>query len=92
MTLLHCCFQEKRSGALPCSGERNWCTTVLKDKETGVLLFLVEGNRCFTVFKRRDLVLYCFQEKENGALLFSRICKMVHIPCFQEKGTGSLEG
>ena len=34
--VLHC-SQEKGSGALLFSGERNRCTTVLKEKETGAV-------------------------------------------------------
>ena len=39
--------------------------------ETGALLFSGERKWFSTVFRRRDLVLYCFQEKGSGTLLFS---------------------
>ena len=71
------------------SGERNWRTTVLKEKETGALMILGERNWCSTDLRRRDLVFYCSQENETGALLFSRRRKLVHY-CFQEKETGAL--
>ena len=45
------------------------------EKGTGALsttvLRIGERNRCSTVFRIRKLVLYCSQEKEAGALLFS---------------------
>ena len=53
----------------------------------GALLYLGEGKRYTTVYRRRDLVLYCsqeklvnccFQEKETGASMF------------QEKGSGAI--
>ena len=47
------------------------CSTVFKEKETGVLLFSGEGDRCSTVFGRRKLVLYSFHEEGTGALLYS---------------------
>ena len=74
------CFQKKGSGALLFSGEGNWCSTVLNKKETGA--------GCYTVyvFRRMDLVLYFSQEKEYGALMFSRRRKLV-LYCFLEKGT-----
>ena len=41
--------------------------------------------------RRRDLVLSCSQEKETGALEFSRRRKLaLYCSCFQEKGTGVL--
>ena len=43
------------------SGEEIWCSKL----STG------EGNWCSTDLKRRKLVLYCFQVKGSGALLFS---------------------
>ena len=43
-----------------------------QEKEgSGALLFSGEGNWCSTDRRRRDLVLYCFQERGTGALLFS---------------------
>ena len=49
------CSQEKETGALLFSGERNWCTTVFRkkkqvmyysqEKETGALLLSGERNR-----------------------------------------------
>ena len=50
-------------------------------------------------FRRRDLVLYCSQEKETGELLFSGEGNMFSIVfrrrehvhyCYQEKETGAL--
>ena len=43
------CPQDKGTGALLISGERNWCNTV-----SG------EGNWCTTVLRRRKHVLYSF--------------------------------
>ena len=53
MKLVHNCFQDKGSGALLFSGERNRCSTVFRrseqvhycsqKKETGALLFSEEG-------------------------------------------------
>ena len=70
------CFQDKGSGALLFSGEGNWCTFVLKEKEPGALLLMFsgEGDWCSTVFRRRELMhsalLFSGYEKETGALLF----------------------
>ena len=44
---------------------------------------------CCTVFRRKDMVLFCSQEKETGSLLFSRRRKLVHY-CYQEKETGAV--
>ena len=70
-------------------GEGNWCTTVLKEKGTGVLsttvLRIGEEDWCSAFFRIRYLVLYCSQEKETGALLFSRRRKLVHY-CSQGEG------
>ena len=65
------CPQEKETGALMISRERNWCSTVFmrrelvhscsQEKETGAQLFS----------RRRELVHYCYQEKETGAILLS---------------------
>ena len=44
---------------------------------------------CCTVFRRKDMVLFCSQEKETGSLLFSRRRKLVHY-CYQEKETGTV--
>ena len=35
---------------------------------TVALLFSGEGNWCTTVHRRREQVLYCFEEKGTGAL------------------------
>ena len=69
------------------------CSTVFKEKETGTLQFSGERNwytqhYCFQD-RRRKLVLYSFQEKGTGALLFSRRKKLVFY-CSQEKGKGAL--
>ena len=50
-----------------------------QEKGTGALLIAGEGNWCSTVFK----------EKDTGALLFSRMRKLVYY-CSQEKKTGAL--
>ena len=85
-------------------GEGNWCTTVLKEKGTGVLsttvLRIGEEDWCSAFFRIRYLVLYCSQEKETVALLFSgernrgttvlRRRKLV-LCCFQDKGTDVLQ-
>ena len=73
------CTQENKSGAPSCPQE----------KGTGALLTSRERNWCSTVFRRRDLVLYCSQENETGALMFSRKRKLVHY-CYQEKETGNV--
>ena len=52
-------------------------------------MILGEWNWCSTDLRRRDLAFYNSQEKETGALLFSRRRKLVHY-CFQEKETGAL--
>ena len=68
------CFQKKRTGALLFSGEKNWCTTVIRrimkqllycsqENEIGALLFSGEGIWCSTVLRRSKLV--------QGDLLFS---------------------
>ena len=68
-----------------------------QEEEIGALRFL-EGNKCTTVLRRRKQVLYCFQEKGSGALLFSgernwcttvlRRRELVHY-CSQEKETSA---
>ena len=81
--------QEKKTGAILFSGERNSCSSDLRrrklvlhcfqEKGTGALLFSWEGNWCSTDCRRRKLVLYCFQENETGgALLFSRRMTLVY--------------
>ena len=64
-----------------------------QEKETGALSTTVyrigEGKMCSTVFRRKKLVLYSFQEKETGAILFSNRRKLVFY-CSQEKETGTL--
>ena len=76
-------LKEKLTGALLFSrrrklvycyyrGEGNRCTTVLKEKETGLLLSSEERIWCSTVLKRLKQVIYCFQEKGDGAVLYSR--------------------
>ena len=45
----------------------------------------------FYCFKGRDLVLYCSQEKEAGALLFSGEGTGALCLCFEEKGTGVVQ-
>ena len=80
------------------SGEGNLVYYCFQDKE-GALLYLGERERCSTVYRRRDLVLYCSQEKETGELLFSGEGNMFSIVfrrrehvhyCYQEKETGAL--
>ena len=52
-------------------------------------MILGEGNWCSTDLRRRDMVFYCSQENETGALLFSKRRKLV-LYCFQKKETGAL--
>ena len=59
-----------------------------QEKETGAVLFLGDWNRGTTVNRRRNLVLYCSQEKETRVLLFLRRRKLV-LYCYQEKETGA---
>ena len=76
---VHYCYQEKKTGALLFSGEGNWCTSVLRRRKQVFYSFnfLREGIWCYTVLRRKKLVLYCSQEKETGALRFSRRRKQV---------------
>ena len=47
-----------------------WCSTVIKEKETGALLlmFKEKGNWSSTVIERKVTGLYCTQEKGSGAV------------------------
>ena len=74
--LVHYCYHKKETGALLVldkgshgallfSGEGDWCTTVLKETETGALLLMFsgEGDWCSTVLGRRAIgciYLYLF--------------------------------
>ena len=70
--VVHYCYHKKETGALLVldkgshgallfSGEGDsWCTTVLKETETGALLLMFsgEGDWCSTVLGRRAIGLY----------------------------------
>ena len=80
------CFKGKGSSALLFSRERNRCTTVIKEKETGAILLMFQeketGALLFSrrrklalycsCFRRRGLVLYCSQVKGDWAVLLLR--------------------
>ena len=71
-------FRRKKLEPYCSQGEGHWCTTFLKEKDTGARLFSRE----------RKLVYYCSQGKKTSALLF-RIREQVHY-CYQESETGAL--
>ena len=58
------------TGVLLISGDRNWCTNVIRRRELGLLLFSRQG-RCSSVFRRKEKELYCLQKKGPSAILFS---------------------
>ena len=61
--------QEKGTGALLISGERNWCSTVFRSREL-VHYCSQEKETCAILFSGEKLVHYCSQEEETSALLF----------------------
>ena len=59
------CFQGEGNWSYTAhvSGEGDWCSTVLKEKETGAILLM---------FQEKGLVLYCYQVKGYWAVLLLR--------------------
>ena len=78
------CLQEKGTGALLISGERNWCSTVFRrrklvlysfnEKGTGALsitvLMIGEGTSVVLFSRERNRCTAVLKDKETGALLF----------------------
>ena len=67
------------------SGKGNRCYSVFRRREKVLLLSSGERNWCSTVLRRKKLVLYCSQEKNTGALLFSGAEKNTGVLLFSGK-------
>ena len=82
-------FQEKGPGALLFSGERNWCTAVLRIGE-GKMFSIIFKKREHehSCYQRRKLVLYCFRRRKLVLYCFRR--RDLVLYCSREKGDGAV--
>ena len=61
------CLQEKGTGALLISGERNWCSTVIKEKETGAILLMFQEKGTGALLFSGEGRLGCTFKNGSGA-------------------------